>query len=151
MAIQLAHTMDITAQVGEPLEVGMTPSGRRRVIPITGGTFEGPRLEGIVLPGGADWQVIDTSDQTRLEARYVLRTDDGATIAVVNSGIRRGPREVMQRLIQGEEVSPAEYYFRSTPSFEVDNERYAWLNNSLFVATCERYPATVIIKVFEIL
>ncbi len=149
--MKLEHAMDIDVQVGKPLEVGTTPMGRRRIIPITGGTFAGSRLKGIVLPGGADWQVIDANYQTQLEARYSLQTDDGIVIAVINRGVRHGPKEVIQRLIQGEEVSPEEYYFRTTPFFEVAGDRYAWLNEYLFVATCERHPAAVEIKVFQIL
>ena len=151
MTVQFEYVMDIQVTVGKPLEVGRTPQGRRRIIPITGGTFEGPRLKGIVLPGGADWQVIDANYHTQLEARYSLQTDDGIVIAVINRGVRRGPKEVMQRLIQGEEVSPAEYYFRTAPFFEVESEKYAWLNHYLFVATCERHPTAVKITVFQLL
>jgi hypothetical protein len=114
-------------------------------------TNEGPRLKGIVLPGGADWQVIDANDHTQLEARYSLQTDDGILIAVTNRGVRRGPKEVMQRLLQGQEVSPTAYYFRTTPFFEVGSEKYDWLNHYLFVATCERHPTAVRITVFQIL
>jgi len=149
--MNLEHAMDIHVQVGEPLEVGTTPAGRRRIIPITGGTFAGQRIKGKVLAGGADWQVIDTNYQTQLEARYSLQTEDGAIITVVNRGVRRGPKEVMQRLIQGEEISPAAYYFRTIPFFEVASEHYAWLNEYLFVAECERHPTVVVIKVFQIL
>ena len=149
--MKLEHVMDIQVNVGKPLEVGMTPQGMRRIIPITGGTFEGHHLKGVVLPGGADWQVIDANYHTQLEARYSLQTDDGIVIAVINRGVRRGPKEVMQRLIQGEEVNPTEYYFRTTPFFEVDSEKYAWLNHYLLVATCERHPTIVSIRVFQIL
>jgi hypothetical protein len=151
MTMQLEYVMDIQVSVGKPLEVGRTPQGRRRIIPITGGTFEGPRLKGIVLPGGADWQVIDANYHTQLEARYSLQTDDGVVIAVINRGVRSGPKEVMQRLIQGEEASPAEYYFRTVPVFEVESEKYDWLNHYLFVATAERHPNAVMIRVFQIL
>ena len=151
MTLQLEYAMDIHVQVGEPLEIGTTQAGRRRIIPITGGTFEGPRLKGKVLAGGADWQIIDAHYQTQLEARYSLQTDDGTGIAVINRGVRRGPEEVMQRLLRGEEVSPDAYYFRTMPFFEVASEQYAWLNDYLFVAECERHPTTVKIKVFQIL
>lgn len=151
MTIKFEHAMDIQVNVGKPLEVGRTSQGMRRIIPITGGTFEGLRLKGIVLPGGADWQVIDANYHTQLEARYSLQTNDGIVIAVINRGVRRGPKEVMHRLIQGEEVSPAEYYFRTTPFFEVESEKYDWLNHYLFVATCERHPTAVRIMVFQLL
>jgi hypothetical protein len=82
--------------------VGDISYGERRIIPITGGSFVGPRLSGRVLPGGADWQVIRRDGITELEARYTLETDDGALIYVLNKGIRSGSKEVMERLARGE-------------------------------------------------
>ena len=82
--MEFVHVMDIRATISEPLEIGETSQGRRRIIPITGGTFDGPRLKGIIVPGGADWQIIDAYSHTHLEARYCLQTDDGVMIAVTN-------------------------------------------------------------------
>ena len=79
-------------------ELGATPLGRRRVIPITGGRFSGERLSGRVLPGGADWQVIRADGVADLDARYTLETADGALIYVRNKGYRHGPDEVIKRL-----------------------------------------------------
>ena len=90
-----------------PLELGETPLGRRRVIPITGGRFLGERLSGTILPGGADWQVIRRDGVAHLDARYTLQTDDGALIYVRNEGYRHGPAEVIARVAAGEAVDPA--------------------------------------------
>src|SRR5437868_6595080 len=104
-------------------ELGETPQGRRRIIPITGGSFKGARLSGRVLPGGADWQVIRADGVAQLEARYTLETDDGALIYVRNDGYRHGPREVLEKLAAGMPVDPALYYMRTTPWFETGDER----------------------------
>ncbi len=137
-------------QADPPILVGHTHHGERRIIHITGGAFAGPRLSGKVLPGGADWQIVRADGVVELEARYTLETDDGALIYVVNRGIRRGPREVMDRLAKGEKVDPREYYFRTTPTFEAAAPKYAWLNRLITIATGERHIDEVIITVYEV-
>jgi hypothetical protein len=131
-------------------ELGETPLGRRRIIPITGGTFEGARLRGKVLPGGADWQVIRGDGVADLDARYTLETDDGAKIYVRNRGYRHGPPEVLARLANGEAVDPSLYYMRTTPWFETGDARYAWLNRIVCVATGVRRAAAVELEVFSV-
>jgi hypothetical protein len=130
--------------------VGGTPYGERRIIPILGGSFAGPRLSGKVLAGGADWQIVRTDDTADLEARYTLETDDGALIYVLNRGIRSASREVMERLARGEKVHPGEYYFRTRPVFETGAPKYQWLHRIVAVATGERLPDEVIITVYEV-
>ena len=139
-----------SVEVGTPIMVGSTPYGERRIIPILGGTFAGPRLSGKILSGGADWQVIRTDGAAELEARYTLETDDGALIYVLNQGIRSGSKEVMARLAKGEKVHPSEYYFRTRPVFETGAPKYQWLHNIVAVATGERLPDEVIITVYEV-
>jgi hypothetical protein len=131
-------------------ELGETPLGRRRVVPITGGSFRGERLSGRVLPGGADWQVIRRDGVAELDARYTLETSDRALIYVRNFGYRHGPAEVMQRLGAGEPVDPALYYMRTTPRFETGAERYQWLNRLICVASGARRAAAVELDVYEV-
>jgi len=133
-----------------PQELGDSPLGRRRIIPITGGSFRGEKLAGRVLPGGADWQVIRTDGVAELDARYTLETDDHALIYVRNFGYRHGPAEVLQRLAAGEPVDPSLYYMRTTPRFETGAERYRWLNRLICVATGARRAAAVELEVFEV-
>jgi hypothetical protein len=147
-SLQLLYTSSV--DVGPPVVVGVTPYGERRIIPIKGGFFSGPRLSGKVLPGGADWQVIRTDGIAELEARYTLETDDGALIYVLNQGIRSGSKEVMRRLAGGEQVHPSEYYFRTRPVFETGAPKYQWLQRIVAVATGERLPDEVIITVYEV-
>lgn len=131
-------------------ELGAAPLGRRRIVPITGGRFGGERLSGRVLAGGADWQVVRADGVADLDARYTLETADGALIYVRNRGYRHGPREVLERLSAGENVDPALYYMRTTPLFETGDERYAWLNRIVAVASGARRPAAVELEVFEV-
>jgi hypothetical protein len=131
-------------------ELGDTPLGRRRIIPITGGAFEGARLRGRVLPGGADWQVVRANGVADLDARYTLETDDGALVYVRNRGYRHGPPEVIARLAKGEPLDASLYYMRTTPWFETGDARYAWLNRLVCVATGARRAAAVELEVFSV-
>ncbi|MCC6539872.1 MAG: DUF3237 family protein [Bryobacterales bacterium] len=124
-------------------------AGTRRMIPITGGTVSGPRLSGKVLPGGADWQTVRPDGVLEIEARYFIEAADGARIAVTNRGLRRGPPEVLQRLARGEAVHPGEYYFRTSPVMEAPHGPHRWLNDSIFVATGERYRDYVLIRFYR--
>ena len=133
-----------------PQELGETPLGRRRVIPITGGSFRGEKLAGRVLPGGADWQLIRSDGVAELDARYTLETTERALIYVRNFGYRHGPPEIVAKLAAGEPVDPARYYMRTTPRFETSAERYRWLNGIICVATGARRAAAVELEVFEV-
>jgi len=131
-------------------ELGDSPLGRRRIIPITGGTFRGERLSGRVLPGGADWQVIRSDGVAELDARYTLETEDKALIYVRNFGYRHGPADVIKRLAAGEPVDAALYYMRTTPRFETGAERYQWLNRIICVGTGARRASAVELDFYEV-
>ena len=105
---------------------------------------------GEVLTGGADWQTIRDDGVTLLQARYTIRMDDGATIGVINTGVRRAAPEVVARLTAGEVVDPSLYYFRATPVFEVGSGPYRWLTESVFVSLGERLPDLVRLKVYRL-
>jgi hypothetical protein len=151
MSLANEFAFELRASVDAVQDIGETPAGRRRFIPITGGSFEGPKLKGVVLPGGADAQIIRPDGVTDLVARYTLRVDDGTLVYVVNRGLRHGPPEVMQRVMRGETVDPALYYFRTTPVFEVAAGPHDWLNRSVFIGTGARYAAEVHVRYFRVL
>jgi hypothetical protein len=140
----------VRADVEAPQLVGPTLHGERRIVPIVGGEVEGPQLRGRILPGGADWQVVCDDGTALLEARYTVQTDDGALVYVRNLGIRHGPPEVLERLRAGETVDPAEYYFRSSPTFESSHPRYAWLNRIVAVASGARLASEVLIDLYAV-
>jgi hypothetical protein len=139
----LRHVATLTVDVVAPQEVGDTPFGRRRVIPIVGGTVRGADVTGKILPGGADFQAIRSATFTDIHARYVIETDQGETIYVENTGIRTGSADDIAALAQGKPVDPERIYFRSYPRFETASPRLAWLNTHLFIGTGARYPNRV--------
>jgi hypothetical protein len=137
--------------VDAPLDLGDIGKGGRRIVAITGGDFDGPQIRGKVVPGGADWQVLRSDGVAELEARYMLRTDDGALIYVRNLGLRHGPAEIIAALAAGRPVDPASYYFRGATFFETGDARYGWLTKSIVVCTGEREPAMVKVKFYRVL
>jgi hypothetical protein len=145
----LTHKFDLSIRVAPAQELGEVGGGRRRVIPITGGHVSGA-ITGEVLPGGADWQTIRPDGVTLLVARYTIRLSDGATVGIINSGVRRAPLDIVRRMTAGEVVDPALVYFRTTPVFEVGPGPHQWLTENLFVATGERRPDLVRIRVFQV-
>ncbi len=133
----------LVVRVAEPMEIGDVGGGRRRLIPILGGEVLGPRLKGVVEPGGADFQLVRPDSVAELDARYVLRLDDGTPVYVTNRALRRASPEVTERLMRGEPVDPSQVYFRCLPSFEVADGPWRWLAQYLFVGTGVRRPDAV--------
>lgn len=138
------------ADLGEPLELGQTPWGRRRIIPIVGGEFDGPRVSGTILSGGADWQVVHEDGMAAIDTRYTLRTHDQALISVATRGVRYGPSDVLRRLAEGELVDPAEYYFRVSIQYETGAPGYEWLNRIVAVASAVRLADQVIYDAYAL-
>ncbi|MGY1809468.1 DUF3237 domain-containing protein [Blastococcus sp. SYSU D00669] len=148
-APRLTHILHLEVEVAAPLEVGPTPAGLRRVVPITGGTVSG-LFDGRVLPGGADFQLIRTETETEVEARYVLESDAGELVTVHNVGLRTGSAEDIARLRRDEPVDPARIYFRSTPRFETAAPRLVRLTTRVFVGVGTRQPRSVTFDFFEV-
>src|SRR5262252_4299102 len=126
--------MMLQVVVPPPQKLGAVPQGTRVIAPITGGTFEGERLRGKVLPGGGDWTLLRSDGVLELDLRVTLATDDGALIHMSSFGLRHGPQAVLDALARGEHVDPSAYYFRTTPRFETAHAKYTFLNKLLAVA-----------------
>ena len=150
-APKLEFVCELKIKLKPAIIVGETPKGLRRIIPITGGSFEGPIIKGEILDGGADWQIVRKDGVAELEAHYQIKTDDGVVIYVKNVGMRVATPEVAARIGRGEQVSTSEYYFRAVPKFEAPEGKYAWMNNTIFICTGERNPDNVSIKVWKVL
>ena len=148
---ELEFAFEAIAEIGKPQDLGVTPHGRRRIIPVLGGRFEGPAIRGRILPGGADWQILRADGTAELDARYTLETEDGALIYVSNQGMRRGSPAVLARLNAGEVVDPCSYYFRTVAQFETGAAGYQWLTEAIFVASAERYPEKVVVRFWKLL
>ncbi len=151
MAPQLEFLMRIAAEVGELQTMGGGPLGERRVVAITGGTFEGPALKGEIVPGGADWQIVRADGVLDIDARYALRTEAGALIRVVSQGYRHGPPEVLAALARGEVVPANRYFFRTVMRFETGDTDLLWLNRTIAVATAERRARQVLLEAWRLL
>jgi hypothetical protein len=150
VAPRLTFAFELRVQVGPPLIVGQVAGGTRRIVQILGGSFEGPAIKGRVVPGGADWQMIQTDGFSALDTRYTLETDKGQTIYVQNAGVRHAPPDVMAKLLAGQPVDPATVYFRTVPRFETAAADLQWLARSVFIGTGERNPSDVIIRFWKV-
>jgi Protein of unknown function (DUF3237) len=147
---KLTLAFTIRVQVGPPTELGEVPRGRRRIIPILGGTFDGPNIRGKVVPGGADWQIVRADGFAELDTRYMLQTASGHLIYIQNAGIRHAPPDVTKKLLAGEPVDPTQVYFKTIPTFETSAPDLQWLTRSIFIGTGERHPSDVVIRVWKV-
>ena len=150
MTPNLEFAFELKADLSPAIDLGPTPAGFRRIIGIVCGAFEGPLLRGVILPGGADWQIIRSDEVTELHAQYILSTDDGALIQVNVRGLRHARGDALAKIEAGEVVDPSEYYFRFAPVFQAPEGRYAWLNQSIFVGSGQRMQRAVCLQVFRI-
>jgi hypothetical protein len=125
---RLEFAFEEIVTLGQAIPVGETPLGRRNIVPITGGTFSGPGIEGTIIAGGWDWQLIRSDGCTEIEADYMIRTDDGVVINVVNVGALCPP--------EAGAMTPA----KTHPRFEAPKGKYDWLNRSAFIGTLEIAP-----------
>ena len=146
--IKTAFLFTIVLEV-EVFNIGDTPYGNRRVGRFGAGSFEGPKLKGAVLPGGACWMLMRRDDVLEIEARITLETDDKQQIYMTWKAFRHGPKEVIDRLNRGENVEPDTYYFRATPYFETNSEKYSWMNKICSVATGSRRASGRTFDVFQ--
>lgn len=149
--MELCPLFNFQVSVGEPQVTPDGPYGVRRFIPILGGTFEGDRINGKVLPGGADCQLIRPDGVAELEVRCTFQTDDDVIFLMKGLGMRHGPADVLQRIADGKPTDPSEYYFRETMIFEAPAGKYEWLNKLLAVGRGERLQSQVRIEAWEIL
>ena len=126
---ELEFALQLKVTLGQAFSIENTQHGRRTVIPITGGTFEGPGIKGTIINGGADYQLANAQGRTELEAIYCIKTDDGVYIHVRNRGIIASGKDA--------DGKPT-FYFRAAPQFEAPaDSKYGWLNDALFVCAPE--------------
>lgn len=141
----LEHVMTVNAMLEPLIDMGKTPSGQRRVVPIIGGTFEGPSLKGSIMPGGEDWQLIREDGTMHLDARYWLRAEDGTIIRVHNSVLIVLPEK------KGDATMS---YARSTVKLEAPIGKHDWLNKAVFVGTLvadfRPRPTTVTLQFYRV-
>jgi hypothetical protein len=145
----LSRIYRLEATLGEPLDLGDLAQGRRRIVPLTGGAFTGPELNGKLLPGSsADWQLVLPDGTALGDIRYALQTNDGDLLYVQSRGVRHGSAEVLERLARGENVDASEYTFRASTQIETAAPALDWLNKGVFISVGGRQPGGVIYETY---
>jgi hypothetical protein len=115
------------------------------------GTVTGARVNGKVLAGGADFQLIlEGGTQAHLDARYVIELDDGSRVFVQNTALRVASLENSQRIMSGQPVNPDEVYFRCQPKLEATAPQWAWLSESQFIGSGRRAPDGVFLSFYRV-
>ena len=145
----LEYAFEIRAGIDPFLHIGRGTDEELSFTPVSGGTVAGPLLNGVVLPGGGDWAVV-RGDTAQLEARYLLRAEDGAVIDILNRGYYRASAEVMARVDAGENVPEDEYYFRTAPVFQTDAPAHRWLAEHQFLGLARDEDGQVCIRVYVV-
>jgi hypothetical protein len=140
----------IDADLDAIMSLGRTPVGERRIVGIRGGTVHGPKFNGRVLPGGADWQIIRADGAAEIQARYTIESDAGARVLVDSVGLRHGPPQVIDRLARGDNVDPGLYYFRTVMRFATGDPSTDWLNRIIAVSRGQRLARAVRLEVYEV-
>lgn len=145
---------NLDAELETSLEIGQTPYGHRLIAYVSGGTFDGPRIKGKVLPGGGDWALIRADGVLSVDVRATLEADDGTRIYVTYGGRLAVPAELQPKVLNrttAEDVDPSEYYFRTNPLFQVSSDSaHAWLNTVVAVGVGRLTSRGVAYKVYEI-
>ncbi|MBA3810390.1 MAG: DUF3237 domain-containing protein [Caulobacteraceae bacterium] len=144
-------TLRLDVAFAAMLKIGATVHGKRRIAPIIGGRFEGDRLRGKVLPGGADWVINRPDGPMAIDVRITLETDDEALIYVTYQGLFKAGPEAMARFNRGEPLDEADYVLRTVVRFETGAEPYRWLNDLLAIGVGENTAQGPAYTIFEVL
>ncbi len=147
---RLEHLYDMHVDLEAPQVIGAAPAGHRQIFIIKGGTLEGPRIKGTILPGGGDWALMRTDGAIQLDVRATMKTDDGALVYAAYTGLIILSPEVLGRIMSGEDVPLADYYFYTNPMFQTAAENYAWLNQTIAVGRGKVVPGGVEYRVWTV-
>lgn len=146
---RLTKVLRLDASLGQALDLGSVGQGLRRIVPLTGGTFAGPVLNGTLIPGAsADWQIVLPGGTALGDIRCTLQTDRGDLLYVRSQGVRHGSADVLARLGRGEEVEASEYVFRTSTQIETATPDLDWLNKGVFLSVGGRQSAGVSYEIY---
>jgi Protein of unknown function (DUF3237) len=149
-----AHLLDIAVDLEPRLDFGSGPLGRRVLFGSAGGSFDGPKLRGEVLPGGGDWALFRPDGTMTLDVRLTLRTHDQALVHMTYAGRFVIPPELRDQMAdpaQRYRIDPARYYFRTNPLFETGSEKYAWMNDIVCIGSGYLIDGGIAYRVSEVL
>lgn len=148
MKLEYLMEYSVTLQY-PPQALSGSPFGNRFIFPVTGGSFEGPRLKGKILPVGGDWALQGDDEIFRLDYRATLETDDGAQIYLQYFGVARSD-PTRPAATPGAPEEYGDRYYMIAPRFETGDERYAWLNGFVCVAEGKRISGGVAYRVYAV-
>ena len=140
--IGLEFEFEYYGMLKPPVEVGPGPYGTRVFFEVSEGEVTGERLSGRLLTGGGDWLLVGPDGWGRLDVRAQIQTDDDACIYLTYHGVIEITDAVQKALAEGGETRWEDQYFRAAPRLETGDERYGWVNQSLFVAQGRFYPGS---------
>lgn len=149
---ELEYAFEVRVDVAASERIGHGDGDVLSFTPITGGTVDGPLLRGSVVPGGGDWSVERAKGVIELDARYLLRAQDGALIDIVNRGFFRIPAELVPRAEAGDRLPEEQVYFRTSPVFRTDAPAHRWLAESVFVGLAgdDHESGQIVIRFFVV-
>jgi hypothetical protein len=146
---QLTLVYRLEALLGEPLDLGQVTRGHRRIVPLTGGSFSGPKLNGELIGGtSADWQIVLPDGTALGDIRYTLRTEGGELLYARSRGVRHGSADVLARLARGDDVDASEYTFRTWTQIETAAPDLDWLNKGVFIGVGGRQVGGVVYETY---
>lgn len=142
--MQLVHEFTYTARLADAVPVGPGPFGTRRIREVLGGEVTGGRIRGRVGTGGADWVLIGPDGWGRVDVRLTIHTHDGAHIYVQYTGVIEYTPAALAANAGERSSDYDEHYFRTTPRLETGDERYDWVNRTVFVGEGRLHPGPVV-------
>jgi hypothetical protein len=132
--LRLEYLMTFHSDLNQPIDIGQLALGHRLVFVTTGGTFEGPKLRGKIVPGPVDWMVNGPDGAGHMDVRATLQTQDGANIYLRYQGVQVWTEAAGAKLSKGAPIEYGEIYWVASPVFETGDPHYTWLNNMITVA-----------------
>ena len=135
--LSMNHLMTLSLDVNTKASqtIGRIKQATRLIVPIASGHFSGERLNGKILPGGADWVLLRDDGVMEIDVRLVLETIESALIYLTYQGRFIASQSVMARMQAGEEISPDEYSLAVTARFESGHPDFLWVNDAIVIAT----------------
>jgi hypothetical protein len=147
--MELAYEFEYYALL-KPMEIGPGPYGMRVFFEATAGEVTGERVSGRLVGGGGDWLLIGQDGWGRLDVRAQIETHDGAFIYLTYGGVVEMTEQAQKALAEGGETRWEDQYYRTTPRLETGDPRYAWVNQSVFLAQGRIYPGGVQYRVYRV-
>jgi hypothetical protein len=135
--LQSELLFDLVFERGAATNVG-SPGGNKVVVPVSAGTFEGPKLKGAVVAPSGDAITVRQDGSSVLDLRLLLQTDDGQKILMTCRGIAYTTPD-------------GALFARLQPLFETGAEKYAWLNKVVAVGVYRPMPGKIAYRIYRIL